>query len=336
MSAITEEAIYSSETAEEPPEKKKIDTISFKHPLLPSEEKLLENIRADQVSCFAEARPRAKDESAAIITGEFLSDLIKRIGRGAEPKPSEINIQGAWIVGKVDLRFVAIAVPLVLKSCQIPEGLELSDAQTKLLVLDDSWISEVTAPRVRIDGSIMMREGFRALGPVVLDGSHIEGSVELRTGRFYASSGLALSCRNLETGGAIIAIGTRAQGMVDFRSARIGGDFVMPNARLAYRGAITLDLSSAQLNGSVTLSRSVFLGDLDLTGCKVVRDLVMEGTIVRAERSFATQADRANIGGAAHLRWGFRALGRVRFLGATIGGHLTAKQRPLRRKRRDA
>ncbi len=70
MSAITEEAIYSSETAEEPPEKKKIDTISFKHPLLPSEEKLLENIRADQVSCFAEARPRAKDESAAIITGQ--------------------------------------------------------------------------------------------------------------------------------------------------------------------------------------------------------------------------------------------------------------------------
>jgi hypothetical protein len=320
MSEITEQAVCSVEPPKEPPEKKKLDLAPFKYPLLPSEEKLLENIRADRVSYFADARPRDKDKSAAIITAEFLSDLIKRIARGAEPKPSEINIQGACIVGKLDLRFVAIDVALVLKSCQIPEGLELSDARTKLLVLDDSWIGEVTAPRLRIDGSIMMREGFRALGPVVLDGSHIEGSVELRNGRFYASHGRALSCRSLETGGAIIATGTRARGMIDFRSAKIGGDFVISSARLACRGAIAMDLSGARFDGSVILSRSVLLGDLDLTACKIVQDLGAEGTVVRAERSFAIQADKANVGGAVNLRWGFRALGRVRFLTATIGG----------------
>jgi hypothetical protein len=189
------------------------------------------------------------------IRAGFLRFLI--LGGDAATPVHEcgVRLQGGWIQAPLDLSGAESAGDVYLTKCWFDEPLSLYQARIKgSLILPGSRVKELAADRLRCEGSVFLRDGFKAEGEVRLLGAKISGNLDCGNARFAASgSKNALNADRIEvTGNVVLDDGFKAQGEVRLLGAKISGNLECSNASFAASGSgDSVSTDGIEVNGDV-------------------------------------------------------------------------------------
>lgn len=292
-------------------------------PLLPAETALLHAAATGGIAKIGFQRPR----SAAPVL-RMRAEFLAWLACGADPDAAtrvagrRLQVVGACIVGVLDLRDALVPVSLWLYRCVFLSAPLLGGACFRdSLSFPDSGLPGLQAEGCRIDGELALNAGCSLYGELNL--TRVAIGLDLNAERLRlqpsAKFGYARPCRllaeGLRVGGSVrLGGGVEASGEMNFRGARIGGDFIAGSARLnadlepgGARG-LALNLSRASVEGDVLLNAGFSAaGRVDLQRVHIGGDLDCDGADFDAVgdagwgHAVALRLDRARIGGALAL-----------------------------------
>ena len=259
-------------------------------PLLPAEAILLQAAAIGGIAKIGYQRPRNATPDVR-LRAEFLAFLARGGGAGAPVSDGRLQVLGACIVGRLDLRQCRVPVSLWMYRCVFALAPQFGGAQVSgSLRFPDSAMPGLDAEAARIDGELAFNAGCNVHGELNLVRARIGRDLNCERMHLQASRKFAnaLPCRLVADaahigGHVILSGGVDAAGALRFEGARIQGD---------------LRASGAHVSGS-----------LDAGG----------------GRGPALNLDRARIGGDVLLGAGFSAAGQVRLQRTRIGGDLDCR-----------
>ena len=156
-----------------------------------------------------------------------------------------IYIVGAWIDGAVDLSYLHINFPVILRKCSIPDGIKVTSAEISDLELVGSWIGEeltgapgqekaLNGEGLTVHGNVLLSDGFEAFRQVDLYGAKIDGLLFCTAGHFSDPGVDSLYLRLASIGGETDLNGDfSSDGVVDLVGAKINGDLVLDHANFS-------------------------------------------------------------------------------------------------------
>jgi len=97
-----------------------------------------------------------------VIRADLIRELL--LGWRGALDPRGIRLTGARITGLLDLDFLRVDVGLVLARCVFGQPVQLRNAQFPSLSLSGSSTVEVWANRLRVEGDLLLNNGFQAVG----------------------------------------------------------------------------------------------------------------------------------------------------------------------------
>lgn len=308
-------------------------------PLLLAELILLRAAAEGSIAKIAYQRPRNATPDVR-LRAEFLAFLARGGGEGAPVANKRLQILGACIVGRLDLRHATVPVDLWLYRCVFATAPLLTGAHlTGSLSFPGSAVPGLDAEGARIDGELAFNAGCALHGELRLTRARIGRDLNCERMQQRPSSKFTgvLPCRliadGLHVGGdVILSGGVDALGELRFRGAVIEGDLRASSAHIAAalesdgaRG-VALNLDRVQIGGQlmldagfsaagqVRLQRARIGGDLDATGAGF--DAIGDAGWGNAA---AVLLDRARIGGALILRGLQRPLEGTSLIDARVG-----------------
>jgi hypothetical protein len=163
------------------------------------------------------------------IRAETIATLL-RAGNEA-PGGAVLWVEGACIVGPLDLRYARLDMPLIMKHCCFDGGIDLSEAQTVSIVLDESYFTSFYGYGLRVDGDANWSRcqggqldifGARIGGRLWLTGAELDGT----------GSGFALNAPDLVVEGGMYCRSMKAAGGVNLYGAGIGAALELNGAVL--------------------------------------------------------------------------------------------------------
>lgn len=162
------------------------------------------------------------EETPLVIRGSFLRRLILgKLGENLVP-PKGIDIEGAQIIGDVDLRGCTVSCRISLKNCKVLGALDFSGATIVDLALTGTSVERLCLSEINCKGSIVLSYGFRTLHPVVARGARIGGQLGCSGGEFLGHP-LAISIEAAEIEEAFFWRHVKnLWGIVDLTNARVG------------------------------------------------------------------------------------------------------------------
>ena len=155
-------------------------------------------------------------------------------------------IEGAWIIDQLDLDGEVVPVRLVLVSCTFEQDVILLDCTLPGLHLKGFQLPALNVQRLLCEGSLHLRDGFRAISKVDLLGAKITGQLSCQGGRFLAKD-VVLNCyaitvgadvflrRVFETRGTINLIWAEIVGDLDLLDASLTKGFIAQVMRVGAR-----------------------------------------------------------------------------------------------------
>ncbi|WP_372667998.1 hypothetical protein [Amycolatopsis kentuckyensis] len=225
------------------------------------------------------------------LRGQVVRELL--LGHHGELDPRGVWVEGARIIGEIDLRYAEAKVGLCLHRCLVDGSTRFRGAHLPWLYLVGTRVGGFSANGLHLDGDLLLRDGFTCsgvdpLGAVRLLSARIGGNLELDGARLSHQTGPALAAELLRVDGSLFlrdgftAIGAGDSGAVRLLGAHVGG---------------VLDLGGAQVTNA--------------TGP-------------------ALHAERVRVEASLYMRNGFAgtgagSLGAVRLSGASIGGQLSLR-----------
>ena len=241
-----------------------------------------------------------------------------------EVDPKGIWVYGAKITGMLDLSFVIVPFPIVLRRCRLMEDADLKDAQLPLLSLEGSWVRAIGADRLDVKGSVFLRNGFRAEGEVRLPGGQIGSNLECSRSTFINPTGIALNADHIHVQGYVFLRNDfRAEGEVLLLAAQVGANVECDGSTFVNPTGKALNADRINVQGHVFLRNGFRAeGEVVLLGAQIGGNLECEGGTFINPSGIALHADGINVHGAVFLLDGFHAEGGVRLLGAQIGVNL--------------
>lgn len=278
------------------------------------------------------------DAHAAVISG----DLIGRGARLQAPAPRAgishrdacyaLRLSGADIRGTVDLigGFTAIG-GIALDTAHVS-----GDFVARGAAVSAGEGDAISGQAARLDGVVVLGDGFVSLGIIWLMGARIAGTLDMNgarlTNRADDGSGVALAADTADIGGSLLLRGGLiAEGAITLRGIRIASSLECDGARLNNATTdgtgIALAADHAAIGGAMLL-RNGFAsqGAISLIGIRLGGNLECDGASfsnATADGSgMALVAENATIGGGVLLRHGFRATGGVSLLGASIDSNV--------------
>ncbi|UNU44808.1 hypothetical protein EAO27_20425 [Sphingopyxis sp. YF1] len=142
-----------------------------------------------------------------------------------------IEVQGAWIAGKLDLDYVDVPRVLKLKDCTFAEEVVVRHAHLDSLVLSGSRLPTLLADRIELDGTLFLRAG-ETQTPFVCDGTlrlvnaQIGGDLTLRGAEIgtpgKAAPGHVLVADGMKVTGSLFLEGALVHGTIGLASASVG------------------------------------------------------------------------------------------------------------------
>jgi len=201
----------------------------------------------------------------------------------------------------------------------------------------------LNADRMKVTGSVFLRDGFSAEGEVRLLGAEIGGGLDCERGTFknpaktdVPGSGKALNADRIKvTGSVFLGDGFRSEGEVRLLGAEIGGDlncvrgtFKNPAQKDVGGSGKALSADGMKVTGSVVLSDGFQAeGEVRLLGAGIGGNFQCDRSTFKnpAQKDVegsgkALNAGRITVKGSVFLHHGFHAEGEVRFLGAKVEG----------------
>ncbi|ROO83346.1 hypothetical protein EDD29_0848 [Actinocorallia herbida] len=230
----------------------------------------------------------------------------------AEPGRSPgVRLRGARITGRLELRAATAGCPLVLSECVLDEAPQFMESTTRTVRFVRCRMPGLGLARLHLDGLLSLR-GSIIDGEVRLDHARIEGEIHM-SGAVLGGGPekTALYGEGLRVSGmANFDRGFAAKGSVRLTHARFGGRLNFTDASVEAAGQwAALLVDNSQIEGPFTLS----------------------GAEMRNPGGVAVSAGGITAHGSVWMNNGFRAEGEVRFIGATLRGHLTLNNARLDR-----
>jgi hypothetical protein len=256
------------------------------------------------------------------VRAEAIADLLIGDGDAASTAVRGVRLQGARIMGELNLEAITLRCRLALLDCSFASDLNLEEATAVSVRLSGSHVLVIRARQLVIRGDLRLDKVFCLSGGVELVGAHIGGGLDCTGAKFSNSGGQALNARRLTVDGDMFCRdGFSATGEVSLVDAHIGGwlsctggRFSKPGGRALYAEKLIVDGSMScddgfSATGEVSLFRA-HIGDvLDCT----------EGHFSNSGGR-ALNAEELTVDGAIVCQKGFSATGEVRLARAHIGG----------------
>lgn len=152
-----------------------------------------------------------------------------------------VDLQGAWIAGKLDLEYADAQRVLKLKDCRFANPVNVRHAHLDSLVLAGSWLPGFDADRLELDGTLFLRASeagtpFVCRGNLRLVNAQIGGDLSLRGAIIErpeaGSPGRAIVADGMTVEGSLFLEGAQVHGSIGLASASVGeladGGFAWP------------------------------------------------------------------------------------------------------------
>jgi hypothetical protein len=173
-----------------------------------------------------------------------------------------VSLFGAHIVGRLDLDYCTRVAPLILTGCYFDSPIFAKSARIAGLDLRGSFVPQLMAPGVRVNGSLQLSDGFTVALAADLSGADIHGRLNLSGAHLGAAGGsdIALLVQSTRiTGGALLNDGFCANGSVSFLSSTVGGSLECSTASIMKPHTSQIDFAlsadAAKLESAVFLNQ---------------------------------------------------------------------------------
>ncbi|MGQ0718883.1 MAG: hypothetical protein ACT4NP_16535 [Pseudonocardiales bacterium] len=275
------------------------------------------------------------------IRAELIRDLV--LGRsGDRLDPLGVRVHGARITGTLDLTHVPAVVGLELRGCYFERAVFLTSARLPWLTLSASHLPALDGDGLRVEGDVLLSEGFTATGQgaegaVRLLGAHIRGQLNLNGARLTNDAGPALIGDALHVygdvfGGGFVATGHGELSAVRLPGARISGQLNLNGAELTNPAGPALIGDGLQVDGGLVLAEGFTAtghckrGAVRLPGAHIGGQLNLDGAQLINNAGPALIGDHIQVNGGVFLdrftATGHGEDGTVRLPDAHISGQL--------------
>ena len=232
-----------------------------------------------------------------------------------------IQIRGIRIDGELDLQSKEVAFPLVIMEGAILDGIDLRHAEIRMLSLYGTHVGQIKADGLKVNGSVLLFKGFKAVGGVRLVGATIGGQLACENGEFVNPNGYALEASSLKVESSVyLRDGFKAEGEVCLINATIGqldcnnGQFINPDG-------YALNADALKVEGSILLRNGFRAeGQVNFRGATIGGQLACTGGQFINPNGKAINADSLKVKSHVFLNDGFKAEGKIDLVGAKIGG----------------
>ncbi|MGH3800506.1 MAG: hypothetical protein ACRDTD_10310 [Pseudonocardiaceae bacterium] len=273
------------------------------------------------------------------------ADLIRELvlGRsGDRLDPLGVRVHGARITGTLDLTHVPAVVGLELRGCYFERGVFLTSARLPWLTLSASHLPALDGDGLRVEGDVLLNEGFTATGQgaegtVRLLGAHLSGQLNLNGARLTNDTGPALIGDALHVygdvfGGGFVATGHGELSAVRLPGAHISGQLNLNGAELANQAGPALIGDGLHVDGGLVLAEGFTAtghcerGAVRLPGAHIGGQLNLDGAQLINNAGPALIGDHLQVNGGVFLdrftATGHGEDGTVRLPDAYISGQL--------------
>ncbi|MFJ8012254.1 membrane-associated oxidoreductase [Streptomyces sp. NPDC096339] len=212
-----------------------------------------------------------------------------------------LDVKGARISGRTDLRYAVIDAPMRLRSCWFERPPTLFGARLRTLNLTDSVLPGLTAGTLRVEVELRMA-CCRITGPVRLAGAQIAGGLFLQRaviGTPDAAEEAAeppLQINHAGIGTDVIAMGLTVHGQTRINGAVVGGQINLDGARLLAPGGIALHAENLTVGTDVRGHRLEAQGMFNLTGSRIPGQLYLGRAVFGNPGAVALRASSCVIG----------------------------------------
>lgn len=314
-----------------------------------AERKLLASCRIGEPCQVGDAAatgrwPDAVDEDNK-VSAEFLRFLALGGDEDAPVHERGIQLQGACLVGKLNLYGVRATRAIELKWCRI-EAINIQWATLQPMDLSGCLVeSGFDGDGMRCEGCLFLREGTHICCEVKLPAADISGGLFCEGALFDNPSGVALNCVEAKIGLRLgldpwvrmedereVSSQFVANGSILLMGATIGGHLECRESKISTKPeSHALHCNGAKISGRVNLHRSVFQGQVSLANATIGDDLICRGAQFSSQsetetkdagQRFAFDCFGARISGNVFLDDGLAAEGQMSLAGADIGGGL--------------
>lgn len=239
--------------------------------------------------------------------------------------PRGLQLSGAVIEGRLDLRLVGSRIALDFRQCTFSGDLDFRDAELRTL--------RITAGRFR------PLSGDGGPTPVILlEGSSFTGDVEIGFERVCSANGPAVAADRMTVGGALQLEGTFAglgpEGAVRLLNAHVGGQLNLSRSEIVNRTGP--GVAADGLVADADLWTGVIVGAHDrgalrMPGARVKGQLDLRDGAITNDSGPAVDADGLVVHGNAWTGTltGVGVLGALRLGGAQVRGHLDLRDGPI-------
>ncbi|MGI5448808.1 membrane-associated oxidoreductase [Streptomyces sp. CA-243310] len=208
---------------------------------------------------------------AEVITALVLS------GAPATGQVPGLNVRGARITGKLDLKYAIVPYGIRLRGCWFERKPLVHGAQLRALVLSDSTLPGLTGATVSVDIALRL-SCCRITGPVRLQGARISGGLFIRRavlGNPDAPGGQEsdeeplLQINHAHIGTDVIAMDLTVHGQTRVNGAVVGGQVNLDGARLSAPGGTALHAENLTVGTDLRAMHMEARGRVNLSGARI-------------------------------------------------------------------
>lgn len=234
------------------------------------------------------------------VRADVLAFLLLRVVPADGQIPG-MNVRGARIIGKLNLKYADIEHAIRLRACWFERKPILYGARLRIVALNDSALPGLTASTVSVDIALKL-SCCRITGPVRLAGARIAGGLFLQKAVFGtpgpAEEGqeAALQFNHADIGTDVIANELTVHGQTRINGATVGGQINLNNARLLAPGGIALHAETLTVGTDVRARSLESQGMFNLTGSRIPGQLYLADARLVHPAGVALRASSCAIG----------------------------------------
>jgi hypothetical protein len=229
-----------------------------------------------------------------VVRAEVLGALLLGV---VDPEPGRVavlRLRGARIVGRLDVSSSRVAVAIHFVGCRLDEQPDFSGAATRTISLTACDLDGFAGRLLRVDGNLNL-DGSRVHGCVVLNHSHITGSLHLRSCRVSNPGLLAVWGGGMTVEGGMFGRELFAEGGVRLIGARLSGGLFLEAAQLSNPGSVALCLDELVAPAVLCTDGFAAHGEVQLQGAQIRSLISFDGATLRADQN-ALQCQRMQAG----------------------------------------
>jgi len=196
----------------------------------------------------------------------------------------------------------------------------------------------LVAHNMKVDGCVLLNEGFKSKGEVRLEGAEIGMWLSCSNGSFIHKEKCALFAQGIQVRGSVfLNRDFRAEGSVHLSGAKIGGQLSCIGGCFVNKERGALIAQGIKVGDSVIFREGFCVeGEVRLDTAKIGGTLDCTGGTFLNEGKSAFIVQNAKINGSVHMSEGFRSEGMVSLGNAEIRGQLNCRNGSFINKGGDA